>query len=541
MADPRKGPGKDLRQESPDLESVNRLVLIADGNTGRGRRLAAACERAGVPCVTGPHGAAALEMALSERPGLVVAQVDLPLVDAPKLAEILRANPRTRRSRFLFLGGESGAGSAGPGDLQLPAAADTDSIVRAIEELIGRQDRLDAVDRAAAEGEPVQGDLALVGLPDLLSMFQVNRASGRLRLDYAGEEERPPGVILIRDGDVLQAETGATSNEKALFRLFAWRQGSFAFEPGTIDEPAFIATTTRLLIQEGMRQVEEWDRLSTKLPPLDARVKLRLRSGDLPNIVHPLTQEVLLLLELYSSVREVVDHCSFPDYQVLRTLATLDDREIVEVGRVPVPSSVQAHSEDADAGDLHALFNDAQLRRLQEWIGTGPGEPPAAKLIVAGSDPEALPDFAFLLSGIPGAVLTPRMREGRVRPNDLETIGTLDAGSGVRLEFVHVPRSELFAPIWALAGHRALGTLFLLNGRVAEAADRVAPMAEVLSDLPRARTFHVAMLRKGERISPDELRENLTLIDEASLFLLPVESAKAPIALLRGLFSRVVP
>ncbi len=70
-------------QERADRNGVSRLVLIADGNTGRGKRLAAACERAGLSCKTGPLGGAALELALSERPGLVVAQVDLPLVDAP--------------------------------------------------------------------------------------------------------------------------------------------------------------------------------------------------------------------------------------------------------------------------------------------------------------------------------------------------------------------------------------------------------------------------------------------------------------------------
>ncbi len=520
-------------------EGVNRLVLIADGNTGRGRRLAAACERAGVSCLTGPHGAAALEMALSERPGLVVAQVDLPLVDAPKLAEILRANPRTRRSRFLFLGdGEGPPGAAGPGDLQLPSGADTDAIVRAIEDLIGRQDRLDAVDRAAAEGEPVDGDLSLVGLADLLSLFQANRASGRLRLENTEEGRRATGLVVIRDGDVLQVESGTASNEKALFRLFAWRQGRFAFEPGRVDEPAFIATSTRMLIQEGMRQLEEWDRLSTKLPPLDARVKLRLRSGDLPNIVHPLTQEVLLLLELYGTVRDVVDHCSFPDYQVLRTLATLADREILEVGRVPVPTS------EPEEGGSEVLFNEAQIRRLREWIVTGTpagGELAPAKLVVAASDPDSLPEFTRLLGALPGVTLAPGLRDGALAPDSLETIGQLDAGDGVRLEFVHMPRSERFAPLWPLAGHRALGTLFLLNGRVAEAAERVRLLSETLAELPRARTFHVAMLGKGERISPDELRENLTLIDEASLFLLPIESRKTPTALMRGLFSRIVP
>ena len=36
-------------------------------------------------------------------------------------------------------------------------------------------------------------------------------------------------------------------------------------------------------------------------------------------------------------------------------------------------------------------------------------------------------------------------------------------------------------------------------------------------------------------------RDNLAMIDEASTFLLPLESDKSPAALLRGLFSRIVP
>lgn len=520
---------------------ASRLVLIADGNTARGKRLAAACERAGLSCKTGPHGAAALELALSERPGLVVAQVDLPLVDAPKLAEILRANPRTRRSRFLFLG-DSVAGAGSPGDLQLPEAADTDSIVRAIEDLIGRQDRLDALDQASSGGGPVDGDLELVGLPDLLSLFQANRASGRLRIQRGDNDDSGTGVrqgvILIRDGDVLQAECGSASNEKALFRLFTWRQGGFSFEPGSVDDPAFIATSTRMLLQEGMRQLEEWDRLSTKLPPLDAHVRMRMNTGDLPNIVHPLTQEVLLLLELYSTVRDVVDRCSFPDYQVLRTIHTLADREIVELGRVPVVPSVPLRGEEV------GLFNDAQLRRLRDWIADAMGTrdvPATGKLLLASSDPAALPDFARLLAAVPGATLDPEVTAGTLDPGRLGPVGVLELDRGVRIELIHLPRSETFAPLWALAGHRALGTLFLLNGPVGKASEALAPLCEVLKDQPRSRTFHVALLRKGQRISPDDLRENMALVDEASLFLLPVESEKPAVSLLRGLFSRIVP
>ena len=516
----------------------NDLILIADERADRSERVARAFAGAGLRCRRAAQGASALELALSEPPALIVVQADLPLVDGAKLAEILRANPRTRRSRFLFLGDVPERGRLGaPGDQQLPSGADVDAIVRAIEDLIGRQDRLEAIDRAAAEGRAIAGDLALVGVPDLLSVLQMNRASGRLRLVDTREDVEVPGLVLVRDGDVLQAECGSASNEKALFRLFTWRHGHFAFEPGAIDDPAFIATSTRVLLQEGLRQLEEWDRLSTHLPPLDARVRMRITSRGLPNIVHPLTQEVLLLLELYSTVREVVDHCSFPDYQVLRTLQTLTDREIVELGRAEIPVALP-RGEDA------ALLNEAQIRRIREWIAAGHPPrhlPQTAKLLVAASDPGALPDFVRLLAAVPGVTLGPEMRAGAVGPRDLLPIATLELEPGLRLDLIHVPHAETFAAIWALGGHRALGTLFLLSGRMAGAAARVAPMCELLSEMPRARTFHVALLRKGERISPDELRENLTLIDEASLFLLPVESAKSPIGLLRGLFSRIVP
>jgi hypothetical protein len=385
---------------------------------------------------------------------------------------------------------------------------------------------------------------APVSLSELVTLFQSSRASGRLDLTqhpfHAAETGTAPekGVVWIRNGDVLQAETGRTSNEKAFFRMLGWRGGRFRFEPSTVDEPAFIATSTRMLLQEGTRQRAEWDRLSTTLPQLDSPVRMRVKSSDLPNIVHPLTHEVMLLLELYGVVRDVVDHCSFPDYQVLRTLQTLADREIVELGQVPVPLS------PSSVPEREPLFNEAQVRRLREWVGAAGRNASAgrsAKLLVASSDPEATPDFARLFRDLPGARLSEPMLRGEIGPKDLATIGTLEIGEGLEIDLVHVPRDEWYAPLWSLAGHRALGTLFLLSGSVGSSADALAPMCAALAELPRARTFHVIVLRKGERISADELRENLSLIDEASMFLLPLESRKEPVQLMRGLLARIVP
>ena len=68
-------------------------ILIADGDAERGGRIAEACATRGLPCRVTTHGAAALEAALSEVPRVLVTQIGLPLIDGPKLAAILHANP----------------------------------------------------------------------------------------------------------------------------------------------------------------------------------------------------------------------------------------------------------------------------------------------------------------------------------------------------------------------------------------------------------------------------------------------------------------
>jgi len=105
---------------------------------------------------------------------------------------------------------------------------------------------------------------------------------------------------------------------------------------------------------------------------------------------------------------------------------------------------------------------------------------------------------------------------------------------------VHLPVQSRFAALWPLAAHGALGGLVLLSAASSDLQARVAGMAAALSHLPRARTIHVLLLRKGSRVGPEALRENLSLIDEASLFLLPLEGGKHPRSLLRALFTRLL-
>lgn len=509
-------------------------VLIADGDATRAAEAATACTGAGLVPRVVHHGAGALESALSETPDVIVLQIDLPLIDGQRLQQILRANPRTREVAFVFLADqEAHAQRTDLGGQVVPPPCSAELVLGCVRAALG-----EAVARempASADGG-VEGQLAELPLADLLQLFHVSRKTGVVEVTRGlGRTRRQVGKVSLANGDVVDASAGEVSGKKALFRLLGWDRGSFAFTPGPPGGESRIQTPTRPLLREGLRQIREWERMAVDLPPLSASVSLRIPRASLPNVIHPLTQEVLVVLDLCSRVQDVVDQCTYPDYQVLRTLHTLIERGMVEL---------QPEQEAPDLARDVRLFSTARVARLREWLEIDrPGVPPQrdAKLLIVASEPEALRSFASLLGRLPGVELSPRFGQDGIGKDDLLCIGRVAVDDEVGIELVHVPADERFAPVWPLARHGALATLLLMAGPVQRGLEALAGASQALGQGARARTFHLLLLDKSERVSPDELRQNLTVVDDGSLFLVPLENTEKAGVLLREMFGRVLP
>ena len=507
-------------------------VLIADGDGDRARRIAEACAARGLACQVAAHGGSALELALDELPRVLVSQVDLPLIDGPRLASILRTNPRTRALHVLYLAdrGEQ-ADRSDLADRVLPAAIDPEVVAGCVQATLAG--------RSAGEGEApavdtggVEGELSQLALADLLQLFQVNRRTGIVELvQDLGRGRRREGSVLLSDGSVVAARVGAIRGEKALYRMLTWDRGSFAFRPQAVDAEFEIRTPTRTLLREGMRQLREWEQLAVELPPLGARAGLRIARSALPSVIHPLTQEVLLALEHGSRVGDVVDRCSFPDYQVLRTLHTLVERGMVELR--PEPEAV------VPASDAR-LFTSSGTARLREWLDLErPGGLAAhrAKVLVLASSEQATRRFAELLATLPG--VEPLGSEPAT--DDLAPLARLAVDEQVGLDIVHCPADPRFAALWPLAAHGALACLLLLEAPAGRSAAALRPAARALAALPRARLLAVALLGAGERATAEEVDGHLPLLSRDAFAALRLDAPAEAEARLREVLARVLP
>jgi hypothetical protein len=249
--------------------------------------------------------------------------------------------------------------------------------------------------------------------------------------------------------------------------------------------------------------------------------------ASLPNVLHPLTQEVLLVLELSDRVQEVLDRCSFPDYQVLRTLLTLIRRGIVEL-RADAP---------VEPGSGASYFTPALAARLRDWLDQGRprgAAPVDAKVLVVASRSEATRALASQLERLPGAEMVARARGG------IAHLGRTPVDDEIGIEWIGVPVSRRYAPVWPLAAHGALAILVLHADSIEQSIAELRPALAAISARPRTRVIHVIVREKEAAARGDAVCQSPALFEERPVVTLQIEQPERAEGALRELIGRLV-
>jgi hypothetical protein len=181
------------------------------------------------------------------------------------------------------------------------------------------------------------GALADMGVVDLLQTFEVSRKSGIVHLQ--NNETNNQAKIYFRDGKIVDAATwprgerqptaaqprvGCLTGEEAVYRTFIWGDGAFEVEFCKVDVDDAIESSTQGLLMEGMRRLDEWQRLLEVLPPLDS--VFEVDSDELLNRLSEIPDELNGILRLFDgkrSLMQVVDLSPFEDLSTLSTISKL--------------------------------------------------------------------------------------------------------------------------------------------------------------------------------------------------------------------------
>ena len=508
-------------------------VLIADFDRSRAGRHTEACAARGYVVDRVEHGAAALELALVRVPDVVVCPIDLPVIDGEHLAVILRGNPRTRDASFIYLvKDEFDAPMAmDPRDSTVGAPWHEEDVLDHIDSFLERSARLVEV-RSHTE---IEGKLTQISLVDLLQIFQMNKRSGTVRIWRSGGSGA--GSILVRSGQVRDASVPLADGthvvgEKALYRLLTWKEGRFEFVPGAVSEGGRIKRSSRALLLEGMRQIDEWSKLKRDLPSEDVRIALRVPRPDVPGIEQRLTSDVVDSIEAYRRLGEIVDHCPFPDYQVLCVL-----QELIRRGALATESAAPVQ---AGGSVPEGLITATQMRRMRDWAASRRGRSGSIlKLLVAAAAPGQIRGVHRALRECPDFMSETRLLREPDRLGGLGILGHFALGDGLSLRVLGMPATPLYAPLWTVAAHGMIAAIVVPRGPFGPALAETAAVCATLRGVRPQSVVHLILGDSGA-IS-ESAQSELAHFEGGACFVLPAAPDPERQNVLQNLFARLVP
>ena len=128
--------------------------------------------------------------------------------------------------------------------------------------------------RRTSQQRTMSGSIDEVPLPDLMQLFGTSKKSGVLVI----RTEDDVGRIYLKKGQIAFAiinDLDDVQPLKSLYRMLTWQKGLFDLDPPEDREfPNEMNASVQEVLMDGMRQLDEFNRIREDLPDLAARVSI---------------------------------------------------------------------------------------------------------------------------------------------------------------------------------------------------------------------------------------------------------------------------
>jgi CheY-like chemotaxis protein len=237
--------------------------------------LEAALGSAGYRVTAAVDATDALALASTAPPDVVVADAQLPGVgDGYDLVAHLRQHPTTAATSVLLMTRSDApvdrdrAQALGVAEL-LAKPVFVRELLAWIDLLVVRRAKSSAARALSMPAHALPGWTRDLPVVDLLQLFDGLHATGVVRLSQGDQR----GEIHFRQGRAVDARSGRLTGEAAVYALVTWKDAAFELSVEPVVGEDVVDRSTGTLRMEGMRWVEEWERLQERLRPRGALVE----------------------------------------------------------------------------------------------------------------------------------------------------------------------------------------------------------------------------------------------------------------------------
>ncbi|MBI5643913.1 MAG: DUF4388 domain-containing protein [Deltaproteobacteria bacterium] len=465
-------------------------------------------------------GARALELAIQEVPSVIITELDLPVIGGERIFQIIRNNPHTSKIPFLFI-------SKTIADIKGFRTGVDIFLVRPInlEEVASRlRQTLSMKGAGTAGSKEIEGKLVHMSLADILQFLHLNKKEGELRIT----SDEGSGTVYIKDGQIYNCSLEGVEKEKALFRLLKWSDGKFEFVPKPCGATKKIRASTGNLLMEGMRQLDEFKKKEDQFPDKKAMLKIRIDTDTVPKGLQPIFYEILQLVKSNSMVEDIVERCSYPDYEVYSTLSNMIGRGILE----ELSQRMEGESEFL-TNDQMISIREKIISRFSDTFSINYG-----KIFLLATSGRLITDFVQQCRQIPGLQIDQRSAFSNME-HPLGTVATLRLYGGLELAIFSIPSIRNMAPLWRAFSTHLVGLILLWDS---DGASDIKELVTAKKEILLRRRVPVAHIFAGTGPYEDEsgFKKAFNLRIDEPLFKLSSDEKGMAAEVFYGLFSALL-
>lgn len=307
---------------------MTNTIIVADEDLTVKKEIKERLEREGFKIVEAEDGDIALDYALEFNPCLIIAEVDIPVMDGWSLCankinyEELSAVPiilmgpfREIRDRVRAIELEVDDYISKPLEMDDLVARVYLALKKAKEKHKAKEQRIQDI--------RLEGDLTIMPISDLVQHLNNCKKSGLLSIT---RKKGRKGKLYFRNGNIVHAELDSLSGSKVLLRILSWAEGLFHFEEKQPTCPQTIYANIMTLLMESMRMSDEMEAIKKDLPPFEQPLYIEFSKEffkwGLVN-AHPNQIKLLSLLNRYHSLQKVMNHTDMEDLVIAKESVNL--------------------------------------------------------------------------------------------------------------------------------------------------------------------------------------------------------------------------
>ena len=180
-----------------------------------------------------------------------------------------------------------------------------------------------ASQRRTSQARTMSGSIEEVPLPDLLQLFGTSKKNGVLVI----RTDDDVGRIYLKKGNISYAIINDLDDVpplKSVYRMLTWQKGLFDLDPPDEREfPNEVNMGVQEILMEGIRQLDEFNRIKEELPELSARLLLMSPLTPPLKDLKPLELDILQLAHNYAHFETVMNKSQATDLETVEVVLKL--------------------------------------------------------------------------------------------------------------------------------------------------------------------------------------------------------------------------